>query len=126
MPEIDLPTVIFALVALFVAWKLRSVLGMRQDSERPGELMAPLRRAPGPASAPVAQPDAAPSAPISRLPRTVGKASPSPIRRSGAASTPLSARIAAFRRKPFWPALAAPTTWSSMLSPPAIPTPSKA
>ena len=68
MPEIDLPTVIFALVALFVAWKLRSVLGMRQDSERPGELMAPLRRAPGPASAPVAQPDAAPSAPVSQAP----------------------------------------------------------
>jgi predicted lipid-binding transport protein (Tim44 family) len=62
MPEIDLPTVIFALVALFVAWKLRSVLGMRQDSERPGELVAPLRRAQGPASAPVAPPDAAPSA----------------------------------------------------------------
>src|SRR6202035_1131245 len=59
MPEIDLPTVIFALVALFVAWKLRSVLGMRQDSERHGELMAPLRRAPGPASAPVAEPDPA-------------------------------------------------------------------
>ena len=68
MPEIDLPTVIFALVALFVAWKLRSVLGMRQDLERPGELMAPLRRAPGPASAPVAQPDAAPSAPVSQAP----------------------------------------------------------
>ena len=50
MPEIDLPTVIFALVALFVAWKLRSVLGMRQDSERPGGMLAPLRRAPGPAS----------------------------------------------------------------------------
>ena len=45
MPEIDLPTVIFALVALFVAWKLSSVLGMRQDSDRPGELAAPLRRA---------------------------------------------------------------------------------
>ena len=42
MPEIDLPTVIFALVALFVAWKLRSVLGMRQDSERPGESYGPL------------------------------------------------------------------------------------
>lgn len=68
MPEFDLPTVIFALVALFVAWKLRSVLGMRQDSERPGELMAPLRRAPGPASAPAAQPDAAPSAPVSPAP----------------------------------------------------------
>ena len=65
MPEIDLPTVIFALVALFVAWKLRSVLGMRQDSERPGGLLAPLRRAPGPGTAPVAQPDAAPPAPVS-------------------------------------------------------------
>jgi predicted lipid-binding transport protein (Tim44 family) len=68
MPEIDLPTVIFALVALFVAWKLRSVLGMRQDSERPGELAAPLRRAPGPVSAPIAQPDAAPLAPVSQAP----------------------------------------------------------
>ena len=68
MPEIDLPTVIFALVALFVAWKLRSVLGMRQDSDRPGELAAPLRRAPGPASGPVTQSDAAPFAPISVAP----------------------------------------------------------
>jgi predicted lipid-binding transport protein (Tim44 family) len=64
MPEIDLPTVIFALVALFVAWKLRAVLGMRQNSERqPGGLLAPLRRVPGPSSPPVAQPDATASAP---------------------------------------------------------------
>ncbi len=85
MPEIDLPTVIFALVALFVAWKLRSVLGMRQDLERPGELMAPLRRAPGPASAPVAQPDAAPSAPVSQAPadRWKGVAEPDPAVWSG-------------------------------------------
>jgi predicted lipid-binding transport protein (Tim44 family) len=85
MPEIDLPTVIFALVALFVAWKLRSVLGMRQDSERPGELMAPLRRAPGPASTPVAQPDAAPSAPVSQVPadRWKGVAEPNPAVWSG-------------------------------------------
>ena len=63
MPEIDLPTVIFALVALFVAYKLRSVLGMRQDSERqPGGLLAPLRRVPAPPTAPVAQPDGAASA----------------------------------------------------------------
>ena len=49
MPEIDLPTVIFALVALFVAYKLRSVLGVRNNSERqPGGLLAPLRRVPGP------------------------------------------------------------------------------
>ena len=85
MPEIDLPTVIFALVALFVAWKLRSVLGMRHDSDRPGELMAPLRRAPGPAGAPVAQPDAAPSAPVSPAPadRWKGVAEPDPAVWSG-------------------------------------------
>ena len=85
MPEIDLPTVIFALVALFVAWKLRSVLGMRQDLDRPGELMAPLRRAPGPSSAPVAQPDAAPSAPVSQAPadRWKGVAEPDPAVWSG-------------------------------------------
>ncbi len=54
MPEIDLPTVILALVALFVAFKLRSVLGTRNDeARRPGGLVAPLRRAPGPASPPI-------------------------------------------------------------------------
>jgi predicted lipid-binding transport protein (Tim44 family) len=63
MPEIDLPTVIFALVALFVAWKLRSVLGMRQDSERPGGVLAPLRRVPGASTPPVPQPGATPSPP---------------------------------------------------------------
>ncbi len=85
MPEIDLPTVIFALVALFVAWKLRSVLGMRQDSDRPGELMAPLRRAPGPAGAPVAQPDPAPSGPVSQAStdRWKGVAEPNPAVWSG-------------------------------------------
>src|SRR5208283_1617372 len=41
---------------------LRSVLGTRNDGERPsGGLLAPLRRAPGPASPPVAPP--APAAP---------------------------------------------------------------
>jgi predicted lipid-binding transport protein (Tim44 family) len=59
MPEIDLPTVIFALVALFVAYKLRSVLGVRNDPNRqPGGLLAPLRRAPGPSAAPVVAADA--------------------------------------------------------------------
>jgi predicted lipid-binding transport protein (Tim44 family) len=68
MSEIDLPTVIFALVALFVAFKLRSVLGTRNGEERrPGGLVAPLRRAPGqenpvhatPAPSPPALPPAA-------------------------------------------------------------------
>jgi predicted lipid-binding transport protein (Tim44 family) len=85
MPEIDLPTVIFALVALFVAWKLRSVLGMRQDSERPGGLMAPLRRVPSASNPLVAQPEAAPSAPVSQAPadRWKGVAESDPVVWSG-------------------------------------------
>jgi predicted lipid-binding transport protein (Tim44 family) len=80
MPEFDLPTVIFALVALFVAWKLRSVLGTRQDSQRPGGLLAPLRRVPGSPAPPVIQPDAAPAAPAPQPPaeRWKGVAEPDP------------------------------------------------
>jgi len=63
MPDIDLPTVIFALVALFVAFKLRSVLGTRNDGERPTGLLAPLRRAPGPAGPAVATPEPVQAAP---------------------------------------------------------------
>jgi predicted lipid-binding transport protein (Tim44 family) len=85
MPEIDLPTVIFAVVALFVAWKLRSVLGMRQDSDRPGGLVAPLRRVPNGANPPIAQPEAArpalsPQAPADRW---KGVAEPDPAVWSG-------------------------------------------
>ncbi len=80
MPDIDLPTVIFALVALFVAYKLRSVLGMRNDGQRPtGGLLAPLRRAPRPASVPGALADAPPAAPPVSPPaadRWVGVAEP--------------------------------------------------
>jgi predicted lipid-binding transport protein (Tim44 family) len=85
MPEIDLSTVIFALVALFVAWKLRSVLGMRQDSERPGGLLAPLRRVPGPSSPPIVQPEATPSAPAppATADRWKGVAEPDPAVWSG-------------------------------------------
>ena len=79
MPDVDLPTVIFALVALFVVFKLRSVLGMRSDSDRPaGGLLAPLRRAPGPAAS-VAQVEAAqsgPSAPAPASDRWKGFAEP--------------------------------------------------
>ena len=49
MPEIDFATVIFAIVALFVAFKLRSVLGTRNDDQRPtGGMVTPLRRVPAP------------------------------------------------------------------------------
>ncbi len=86
MPEIDLPTVIFALVALFVAYKLRSVLGVRNNSERqPGGLLAPLRRAPGPPTPAVVQSDGA--APASVPPpvadRWKGVAEPDPAVWSG-------------------------------------------
>ncbi len=69
MPDFDFATVIFALVALFVAFKLRSVLGMRNDSARqPGGLLAPLRRAPGAPSAPVVPADASAAGPTSTAP----------------------------------------------------------
>jgi len=62
MPEIDLPTVLLALAALFVAFKLRSVLGTRSGPQRPaGGLLAPLRRAPAP-SPPPSEALAAPAA----------------------------------------------------------------
>jgi predicted lipid-binding transport protein (Tim44 family) len=69
MPDIDLPTVIFALVALFVAYKLRSVLGTRNDGERPaGGLLAPLRRAPGPVPPGAAPAEAPPAASVAAPP----------------------------------------------------------
>ena len=69
MPDFDFSTVILALVALFVVFKLRSVLGTRSGSERPsGGLLAPLRRAPGapPAIAPAEAPT--PAAPFATAP----------------------------------------------------------
>src|SRR5271156_1378609 len=84
MPEIDLPTVIFALVALFVAYKLRSVLGMRQDSGRQsGGLLAPLRRVPAPPTAPVVPTDTAAPAPPPATDRWKGVAEPDPAVWSG-------------------------------------------
>jgi len=45
MPNLDISTVVFAIIAIFVVWKLRSVLGMRNGAERP-----PFDSAPGPGS----------------------------------------------------------------------------
>jgi predicted lipid-binding transport protein (Tim44 family) len=86
MPEIDLPTVIFALVALFVAYKLRSVLGVRNNSERqPGGLLAPLRRAPGSLNPTVVTPEGPASAlaPPPAADRWKGVAEPEPAVWSG-------------------------------------------
>jgi predicted lipid-binding transport protein (Tim44 family) len=89
MPDIDLPTLIFALVALFVVFKLRSVLGVRNRESRPtGGLLAPLRRAPGPASSRAPSSDAAPDG-----------------------STPAPALQAASDR---WKGVAEPGAWSGL------------
>lgn len=89
MPDIDISTVIFALVALFVAFKLRSVLGTRNDGERPpGGVIAPLRRAPGPAG---------PAGPAGMAPEPVSAAPAHPA--------PPAERLQAF---------AAPEAWSGL------------
>jgi len=79
MPDIDLATVIFAVVAIVVVFKLRSVLGTRNDGQRPTGLVAPLSRAPGPASppAPLEPAGALPaSAPVATAERWEGYAAP--------------------------------------------------
>lgn len=43
MPNFDISTVVFAIIAIFVVWKLRSVLGTRNGAERP-----PFDSSPGP------------------------------------------------------------------------------
>ena len=123
MPEIDLPTVIFALVALFVAYKLRSVLGMRQDSDvsraafslRCAAVPAPAGRPCRPAGGRAVRRSAPPPA----ADRWKGVAEPDPAVWSG-----LDA-IAAADRELFAAGLSVRrarslTTWSSMPSPPAI------
>jgi predicted lipid-binding transport protein (Tim44 family) len=43
MPGLDMSTIVFAIIAIFVVWKLRSVLGTRNGAERP-----PIEPGPGP------------------------------------------------------------------------------
>ncbi|MFO1104280.1 MAG: Tim44/TimA family putative adaptor protein [Methylocystis sp.] len=63
----DPSLIVFAALAVFVIWKLRSVLGMRVDRDTPPQTRfaprppAPAAVAPSPVAAPVAQPAARPS-----------------------------------------------------------------
>ena len=52
MQNLDISTIIFAIVAIFVVVKLRSVLGTRNGAERPPQNRAPSSRAPGDFRAP--------------------------------------------------------------------------
>ena len=117
MPQIDLPTVIFALVALFVAYKLRSVLGTRGDANRqPGGLLAPLRRAPGPPNPAVVAPDAAAviALPSSPAERWKGVAAPDSTVWSGLDA--IAGADRAFSPQSFLSGARAPTISWSMLS----------
>ena len=121
MPDFDFSTVIFALVALFVVFKFRSVLGTRKGSERPsGGLLAPLRRAPGSGPS-VAPPTRKRRPPLLAAPadRWKGVAEPDGV------WTGLDAIVAADRSflagRPFCPARGSHTIWSSTDSLPATP-----
>ena len=63
MPGFDMSTIIFAIIAIFVVWKLRSVLGTRNGAERP-----PFDPAPGPNSAGKGPNGAQPMGQVVRLP----------------------------------------------------------
>ena len=66
MHELDASTIIFGLLAIFVVWKLRSVLGTRVGIERKRDNVQPLRPVPADGTireAAVGAPAAAPPAP---------------------------------------------------------------
>jgi predicted lipid-binding transport protein (Tim44 family) len=90
--QLDIPTIVFAIVAIFVVWKLRSVLGTRGDPQQrppfdqhpPGRLTGGLGRAPAGGAvlpfAPVAPPAARAEAPPPPPDRWKGFAEPgSPV-----------------------------------------------
>jgi hypothetical protein len=86
MQGIDISTVVFAVVAIFVVWKLRSVLGTRNGAERPPVDPAAGPPGPGGFSRPMGQVVRLPT-PRRRMRRSAGRASPSPARDSPTAST---------------------------------------
>jgi len=63
MQNFDISTVVFAIIAIFVVWKLRSVLGMRNGAERP-----PFDSAPGPGPGRNPAPGGQPIGQVVRLP----------------------------------------------------------
>jgi predicted lipid-binding transport protein (Tim44 family) len=76
MPGMDVSTVVFAIIAIFVVWKLRSVLGTRNGAERP-----PFDPSAGPTPGGPNGNGAPPMGQVVRLPN----ASPPPASRNGAA-----------------------------------------
>lgn len=85
MPNLDISTVVFAIIAIFVVWKLRSVLGMRNGAERP-----PFDSAPGAGRNPAN--GVQPMGQVVRLPT----ASPAAAAPSGAAAPGAASRWKGF------------------------------
>ena len=85
MQNLDVSTIVFAIVAIFVVFKLRSVLGTRNGAERPPNDRAPPSRAPGAASPPPAAGNVIPLAVATRPTPRAEEASPAPDRWRGIA-----------------------------------------
>jgi predicted lipid-binding transport protein (Tim44 family) len=84
MQNLDISTIVFAIVAIFVVFKLRSVLGTRNGAERPPNDRAPSSRVPGDFSPP--PPAGGNVIPLGVAPRAAARpeeASPQPDRWKG-------------------------------------------
>ena len=88
MPNFDMSTVVFAIIAIFVVWKLRSVLGTRNGAERP-----PIDPAAGPNAGRNGINGAQPMGQVVRLPTA---ATPVAAARSGVAPSDGGARWKGF------------------------------
>ncbi len=95
MQNLDLSTIIFAIVAIFVVVKLRSVLGTRNGAERPPQNRAPTSRVPGDFQPPPAGGNVIPLGAAARGASRVEEAAPSPDRWKGfaQAGSPLEAGL---------------------------------
>jgi predicted lipid-binding transport protein (Tim44 family) len=88
MPNFDVSTVVFAIIAIFVVWKLRSVLGTRNGAERP-----PIDPAAGPNAGRNGINGSQPMGQVVRLPTA---AAPVAAARSGVAPADAAARWKGF------------------------------
>jgi predicted lipid-binding transport protein (Tim44 family) len=73
MPGLDVSTIVFAIIAIFVVWKLRSVLGTRSGAERPP--IDPVR-GPGPG---LGQNGGQPMGQVLRMPSAPPVSNPTPV-----------------------------------------------
>ena len=95
MQNFDISTIVFAVVAIFVVFKLRSVLGTRNGAERPPQDRGPAPRPPGDFANPPANGNVNPLGVAPRGAARPEAASPSPDRWKGfaQAGSPLASGL---------------------------------